>query len=459
LARYATAQLTEESAMQTVTIDSVKLLHWLNARKITPPMASERAGFTVDALVDGNTDIARPKVERLAEILNVSVEHLALREPTPAVIYASKQDVAATKRPINRGGIHFYNYYTLPSPKGQISPVLIDILCPKDRMPTQNNGHLEPAITINLGPGNINGLWGAEINPHTWHVLHACRDGGPSWVMGDSYVEPAFCPHTYSRASDEPAQILSYTVKSNLESFLAGANGWAGDRFEGMVERVAAAAFPAAILKSYMERHGYDATSLAAASGISGNALTAFLEGDEESLAVAELKTLGRILAMDYRLLLKPITNHDPVGKTLCTIAESRASIRRFKSYTVASMSAAPSLPDLTGLFMKVDTSATERALDLNDHSASHYYTTGGAMIFRWAGGEQTIEAGDALWVGPYVRHGFSGNGSLIKMGNGEGTTYLDQFEMSNSYQLADTLRRGWRDRQTWTPLHHGGAK
>ena len=63
--------------------------------------------------------------------------------------------IEKTKRPINRGGIHFYNYYTLPSPHGYVAPVLIDILCPKNKMPTLNNRHLEPAITVSLGPNDI----------------------------------------------------------------------------------------------------------------------------------------------------------------------------------------------------------------------------------------------------------------------------------------------------------------
>ena len=36
---------------------------------------------------------------------------------------------------IIKDGIHFYNYYTLPTPKGYVSPVLLDILCPKDKLP------------------------------------------------------------------------------------------------------------------------------------------------------------------------------------------------------------------------------------------------------------------------------------------------------------------------------------
>lgn len=445
-----------------VSIDPMKLMHWLNARKVTVQMAAQRAGLPVDLIQHlSETEIQVPASEarRLAEALHVSVDHLAAQDATPPVIYASRAEIQSTRREVNRGGIHFYNYYTLPTPKGHIAPVLIDILCPKDRMPTQNNGHLEPAITINLGPGDINGLWGQEINPHTWHVLHACRDRQEPWILGDSYVEPSFCPHTYARASDEPAQILSYTVKSNLEALLSAANGWSSQRFEALVDDMGHSAdFAGSMLRSHMERRGYDLASLARVTGIGVNALAAFLEGDSNALDLAELKHIGKTLSFDYRILLRPATNHDPVGKTLCTVRESRASIRRFKSYTVASMSLSPSLPDLTGLFIKVAKPSPDKELDLSDHGASQYYVTSGSMTFHWidvAGcrTERALASGDALWVAPYVRHAFAGNGSLIKMGNGEGFGYLDHFELSNTYHLAATLRRGWRDRQPWSPV------
>ena len=81
-----------------------------------------------------------------------------------ANIHMSRADIEATRRAVHRDGIHFYNYYNLPAPKGQVARVILDILCPAERLPAQNNGHLEPAITINLGPGHINGLWGDEVN-------------------------------------------------------------------------------------------------------------------------------------------------------------------------------------------------------------------------------------------------------------------------------------------------------
>ena len=44
------------------------------------------------------------------------------------------------------------------------------------------------------------------------------KDERTDWVVGSSYFEPSYCLHTYSRATDGPGKILSYTTKSNLEN-------------------------------------------------------------------------------------------------------------------------------------------------------------------------------------------------------------------------------------------------
>ena len=76
-------------------------------------------------------------IEKIAEFLNVPKENLFEDYKVPNFIYHTKEEIRKTKRSINRGGIHFYNYYTLPSPHGYVAPVLIDILCPKEKMPTE----------------------------------------------------------------------------------------------------------------------------------------------------------------------------------------------------------------------------------------------------------------------------------------------------------------------------------
>jgi hypothetical protein len=271
-----------------IEIDSYKLMHWMNARKLTAAMVASRTGLSIQAmemLIKGDAPlgaISDGQVAALAQALNVGVGNLTVdRDSVPDVLYMSREEIEATRREIERGGIHFYNYYSLPAPKGFIAPVLIDILCPAGRVPTQNNGHLEPAITINLGPGHIQGLWAHEVNKDTYHPFYANKGEDADWILGESYLEPPYCPHTYARHGDEPTRILSYTVKSNLEGFLSASNKWSDAAYENFLSSVTGNSFNGTVLKSLMERHGYDTRTLGERTGLGDNRLKSFIEGDD----------------------------------------------------------------------------------------------------------------------------------------------------------------------------------
>ena len=441
-------------------IDPFKLMHWLNVRKCTMARGAKLSGLKEALIIDlarGHARrIAAADADTLARALDLpSEELLADGELTPAVYFHTHEQIAATKQKLFRGGNHYYNYYTLPTPKGYVAPVLLDILCPKDRNPELNNGHLEPAITINLGPGEINGIWGEKSEPDAWRTLKAAIGAEQDWIVGDSYIESPYQPHTYSLASDEKARIISYTVKSNLESIVYKTNSWNDARFEEMAQTYDGRTSHAATLLSNIERRGFTPETLSQALGFGDNRIKAFIAGDADALDMDSLKTVGRALGVDYRVLLPVDHVHDSVGKTFWTIADSRSTIRTYLSYTVASMSAAPQHMDMMGLFIKVDNPSDGDVLDLLDSGCAHYYVSGGEMILFWNENDgdvrtQALREGDGFWVGPYVRHGLSGNGALIKMGNGEGINYLSMLELTNTYDTANTLRRCRKDQTVW---------
>ena len=116
-------------------------------------------------------------------------------------MFWSKNKIEKTKRPIIRDGIHFYNYYSLPIPEGFVGPVILDILCPKNKLPKLNNGHLELAITVNLGNSDIYGRWGKKINKNNYSKIKFNDSHKNSWIIGDTYVEPTY-PTFYSRATN-----------------------------------------------------------------------------------------------------------------------------------------------------------------------------------------------------------------------------------------------------------------
>ena len=440
-------------------VDSYKLAHWMNVRKVTPAEVAERADLgeelVRDLLRNDRPALDDDRADRLADALHVSGSQLTAspRQGLTAVV-TSPEELRATRRPIRRDGIHFYNYYSMAGPPGRVAPVILDILCPHDRLPALNNGHLEPAITVNLGPGDIHGRWGEELGEGEWQVLRANRGEG-SWIVGDSYVEPSYCPHSYSLASEEPARIISYTCESNLAPLFAELNDWGDPAFGALLRDVGEAA-PPDLLRSALSRRGFEPAAAADRSGVALDSLEAFLAGETNALSVAALRALGDAVGLDYRALLPAPRRHDAVGKTSRSIEESRASARPFRSYTVASMASAAHLPDLIGLFLLVAKPGEPNPeLDLCESSESHYLVVGGEPTLAWreadgSVGEAALEPDASAWVAPYVEHGFGGEGAVVKLGSGSHVGYLDQIELSNTFTAAATLRRGRRDALGW---------
>ena len=219
--------------------DPFKLMRWMNARKLTSEHLAEECGvpasLIIALLADDPPGIQADVAGRIAAALRVQWVRLAAAGSagTP-VIVRTAAELRATKRTIRRDGIAFYSYYSMAAPTDQVGPVVLDILCPNGRIPALNNGHLEPAITVNLGPGDIHGRWAKELTPQTWQRLRA-NQASDRWITGDSYVEPCYCPHSYSLASDTPARIVSYTGDSNLTALIEAVNDWPEAGFEGFL--------------------------------------------------------------------------------------------------------------------------------------------------------------------------------------------------------------------------------
>lgn len=448
---------------ERISIHAVRLQHWMNARKLTLPMLADRADVppgVLEQLIGGlQSDVPYAIALQLAGALHVELGRLSAGDELPTFIYQSRAELERTRRPLHRDGIHFYNYYSLPSFRGHVGPVILDILCPAGRIPALNNGHLEPAITVNLGPGDIFGRWGEQPNASNWALL-AANHRSERWVVGASYTEPSYCPHSYSLASAEPAQILSYTCRSNLAQLIAETDRWSLTASGRLIETAGRRPRGALVLELAMQRRGFEPTALAAATTISERAIRSYLDGDGRALPDAALRTIASKLGIDYRTCLEPCHDHDEVGKSVLTVDEAARSARCFRSYTAASIAASSLLPDLVGMFMRVDKPQASAAeshdlLDLLDYGVTHYLVTGGTLCFHieQVGGGSTVvplAAHDSLVVAPFIAHGFSGTGNLLKLGSGEGCSYLDLMELTNTFRASDTLRRGRRDPHNW---------
>ena len=153
-------------------------------------------------------------------------------------------------------------------------------------------------------------------------------------------------------------------------------------------------------------------------------------------------------MSIDHNIFFKNDYNEDSIGKTYMSFKDSFKTIRKFKSYHVASMASTSRYPDLYGLFIKVKNSNPVK--DFLDYTCSHYLVTQGTMNFYINNKKILIQKGDAIWISSLKKHGFSGNGALMKLVNGENIDTNDLTQISRLYKPINTLVRSYKDKKSW---------
>jgi 2-hydroxyethylphosphonate dioxygenase len=435
-------------------------MHWLNTRKMTVKQAERLTAVPatlISQLLEGErSEVAPGDISALASVLNISPDDLTRQtQVSPSVIHMTDDEISDTGREVKRGGRHYYTYYSLPAPQDSVSPVLIDVLTTPGEELIQNNGHIEPAITVNLGPGDIVGEWmrGSHVDRR---IFAANRDPEFAWISGDSYFEPPYLPHTYGLASLMPARVLSYTVRSNLEPLVHELNSWPESSVEIMRGRLQGKLSGGTRLLFEIIRHGYSQSTLESRLDLPTGSIADFVSGVREALSLSDLQRVAFSIGIDYRTLLDPVIVEDDLCRAWLTVADSMLSVRSFGAYTVASVAASTRCPRVCGFFMRVKNADLSSGLDLCYTTACHYFVNEGAVRLLFS--EDTVvkkfemKKGDAAWVGPFVQHAFVGTGNLLRMDSGDGLGCDDYLELSNTADVTDTIARAYRDLQPWTP-------
>ena len=435
-------------------IDKIKLNHWLNIRKTTFEVLNNYLADRINFKISKNNlaELDKFSIEKIAEILEIPTSYLLQEEDTPAFLFRTKEEIQKTRRPIYRGRIHFYNYYTLPTPHAYVAPVLIDILCPKDKLPTLNHGHLEPAVTISLGPNDIYARFAKKLNKITWIKFKINKDKKSDWVVGSSYYEPSYCLHTYSRATSGPGRILSYTTRSNLENLLGKKLN--NNSFNNFVNSINGLKINRYLFEQDIIGKGYSFEEISKKTKVKLQKIKNYFNKNNSYLANKEINKICSLINLDPNLYADRQYKEDSIGKLYFDTSKSLQTKRKFKSYTVASIANSSRYADLFGYFLKVENLNKKSILDLMDSTCSHYLVTGGNMKFHILNGKKNkiinLKKDDAIWISAFTKHGFTGSGSLIKLCDGQNINYLEKQELIKTFNLKYTLKRGREDKQTW---------
>ena len=62
----------------------------------------------------------------------------------------------------------------------------------------------------------------------------------------------------------------------------------------------------------------------------------------------------------------------------------------------------------------------------------------------------KVIKEGDCLWLSGFTNHGFTGNGALLKISDGQNINYLEKEDLINTYNINNVLKRTRGDMQNW---------
>ena len=268
----------------------------------------------------------------------------------------------------------------------------------------------------------------------------------------DQVYEPSFCKHSYSRATNGLGRIISYTTKSNIESLLN--DKLSENSFKNLVKTNKGKNINRTLLKLEIESKGFSVKDLAKKAKLSIKKLNGYFNNTKYIIDKKHIIKICNIINSDPNLFLDKKQKEDKVGKLYFDFKESIKSIRKFKSYQVASIANSKRFPDLSGYFMKVSNKKKLFLNDLFDSKCSHYFVTGGKLKLHISSQEKkmskNLEKGDCIWVSSFTYHGFTGQGSLLKISDGQNISYLDKEDLTNTYNINGVLNRVRGDMQNW---------
>ena len=438
----------------SINLDKIKFIRWLNIRKTTLNQLNKdlKKKINLKITLDNCENVGGYTLTIIADYLDINPSKISRNNLCPDYILKYKREIDNTKRPIIKDGIHFYNYYTLPTPKGYVAPVLLDIMCPKSKLPKLNNGHLEPAITVSMGPNDIYARFDEKLKKDTWIKFGVNKDKKTNWILGSSYFEPSFCKHSYSRATNGLGRIISYTTKSNIESLLNDKLN--NNSYKNFMSYNKNKKINRSLLKLELENRGYSIEKISSLIRVPVKKIKNYFKNSNSKLDIKNIRKICNIINIEPFNFLEKKFKEDSVGKSYLSYKDSIKTIRKFKSYKVASIANSKRFPDLTGYFMKVFNKKKIFTNDIFDSKCSHYFVTSGKIRVNINAESKKISKnlreGDCLWMSAFTYHGFVGNGSLLKISDGQNINNLEKEDLINTYKLNDVLKRTKNDIQNW---------
>jgi len=429
----------EESIGNSHQIKSGKnFLGILNDIKRRPEDAANELNVPlkeIQAIIEGKQALTPELINKAIEIwpINARDFYIIQDDCQLGIKIMRAGESLKSSRIMNRAGKPYYEYRdTAMSTVAPFRPEWILELCHVDNNePTNpdvqwNNGHFMHQFTYFIG--DVNFYYKDELGNKKVAVMNT----------GDSMYITPFTPHTFTsrKGSKENGLILALTyggkLTGDVQQELSGLSVELGSNFA--LDFSSKENASASLIKYHREISNLSLNELSKRTNIPLNELKNF-ENATKLPTFSELDMIAKALTINVRDLLpndkiedKVIVKHHNEGKTWFYPENTN-------NYEFRELASTTALPFSKALEIKVMKS-DNTDLDLESGVHQYVYNVGSTPVqINWKSDNQnydeTINPDDSLYLKPFVKHSFSGNGKLLVLRIGGKISGDSQRELS----------------------------
>ena len=410
----------EESRSKELIKSGQNFLGILNDLKRRPEDAAAELGISLEELtqiIDGKKTLSQEIIEKAVKIwpVNVSDFYIIYDDTPTGVKLMSAEESKMSSRIMNRSGKPYYEYRdTVMSSVAPFRPEWIMELCQVEDNNSENtdakwnNGHFMHQFTYFIG--DVNFYYLDENNKKQVSIMKT----------GDSmYISP-FVPHTFtSRNKQSNGLILALTYGNKLtgdvKQELSGLSTEAGSQFS--LDFSTKEKSSAALLKFHREILSLPINEVSIRTKIPTDTII-----DLENAKRLPTQDEIILLARSYNVNSRELMADDKIEKKVVVKPYNECKKWYYpensKIYEFVELTSTPSLPFSKAFEINVQNSDS---LDYDFKVGLHQfiYNVGeNELLLNWEFNDKKytklIQPGDSIYIKPFIKHNFRGNGKLV---------------------------------------------
>ena len=410
----------EESRSKELIKSGQNFLGILNDLKRRPEDAAAELGISLEEItqiIDGEKILSQEIIEKAVKIwpVNISDFYIIYDDTPTGVKLMSAEESKMSSRIMNRAGKPYYEYRdTVMSSAAPFRPEWIMELCQVEDNNSENtdakwnNGHFMHQFTYFIG--DVNFYYLDENDKKQVSIMKT----------GDSmYISP-FVPHTFtSRNKQSNGLILALTYGNKLtgdvKQELSGLSTEAGSQFS--LDFSTKEKSSASLLKFHREISSLPINEVSIRTKIPTDTII-----DLENAKRLPTQDEIILLARSYNVNSRELMADDKIEKKVVVKPYNECKKWYYpensKIYEFVELASTPSLPFSKAFEINVQNSDS---MDYDFKVGLHQfiYNVGeNELLLNWEFNDKKytklIQSGDSIYIKPFIKHNFRGNGKLV---------------------------------------------